>query len=289
MNIVSRPSTIIRSSSLSGYADCPRRGATKLFRKEIEAAGFALREIPNNIGAAVGTGVHAGAALILLEKAATGTLPPESTATDAAVEALREQAAQGITYDRETPALNEAEQQAVRMVGVYRVQIAPAVEPLKVEERMEAQVTPDIVLSGQSDVIAREPGRIRDLKGGKSVGNHGPQIGSYSLLARSNGIDITEGVVDWIPRVPIKKPQPNAQTFRYDIAAAETAAVNVLRHIEGDVATFRAGDQDRGLLPGDPWAFLANPSSKLCSAKWCPAHGTAFCCEATTITEETAS
>jgi hypothetical protein len=285
MNTPTYASVLVRSSSLSGYPDCPRRAATKLFPREIEAAGYTLRSLPSNVGAAVGTGVHAAAALLLKEKAASGNLPPLNVATDAAVEELRNAVNQGVTWDKETPVLNEAELQVARMVQVYRHQIAPMVEPLIVEERLEAQVSPAIVLTGQSDVIAREPGRVRDLKGGKVMGMHAPQIGSYSLLARSNAIDVTDAVVDWIPRVPLKKPQPDAVTYRYDVSIAETAAVNVLRHIESDLATFRNGDMERHLLPGDPWAFVANPSSKLCSAKWCPAHGTDFCREHAAVEE----
>lgn len=285
MNAPTYASILVRSSSLSGYPDCPRRAATKLFQREIEAAGYTLRSLPSNVGAAVGTGVHAAAALLLKEKAANGNLPPLNVATDAAVEELRNAVNQGITWDKETPVLNEAELQVARMVQVYRHQIAPMVDPLIVEERLEAQVSPAIVLTGQSDVIAREPGRVRDLKGGKVMGMHAPQIGSYSLLARSNAIDVTDAVVDWIPRVPLKKPQPDAVTYHYDVSIAETAAVNVLRHIESDLATFRTGDMERHLLPGDPWAFVANPSSKLCSAKWCPAHGTAFCREHAAVEE----
>ncbi len=285
MNAPTYASVLVRSSSLSGYPDCPRRAATKLFPREIEAAGYTLRSLPSNVGAAVGTGVHAAAAMILKEKAANGNLPPLNVATDAAVEELRNAVNQGITWDKETPVLNEAELQVARMVQVYRHQVAPMVDPLIVEERLEAQVSPAIVLTGQSDVIAREPGRVRDLKGGKVMGMHAPQIGSYSLLARSNAIDVTDAVVDWIPRVPLKKPQPDAVTYRYDVSIAETAAVNVLRHIESDLATFRIGDMERHLLPGDPWAFVANPSSKLCSAKWCPAHGTDFCREHAAVEE----
>lgn len=43
---------VIRASSLSGYADCPRRSAARMFRREIIAAGFDLRETPPGIGAA---------------------------------------------------------------------------------------------------------------------------------------------------------------------------------------------------------------------------------------------
>ena len=63
------------------------------------------------------------------------------------------------------------------------------------------------------------------------------------------------------------------------VAQAETAASNILRHIAGDLETFRNGDPVRRILPGDPWAFQANPSSILCSPKYCPAFGTTFCHE----------
>jgi hypothetical protein len=49
--------------------------------------------------------------------------------------------------------------------------------------------------------------------------------------------------------------------------------------IDDHLTLFRQGDPGRYLLPGDPWAFPANPGSKLCSAKWCPAWGTTFCRE----------
>jgi hypothetical protein len=68
-------------------------------------------------------------------------------------------------------------------------------------------------------------------------------------------------------------------SYPHDIGAAEVAAVSVLRHIAADIKVFREGDAERGILPGDPWAFQANPSSILCSAKFCPSHGSNFCVE----------
>jgi hypothetical protein len=278
--------TIIRASSLSGYPDCPRRSAARMFRAEIIAAGHDLRDSPRSIGAAVGTAVHKAASVMLIEKAKTGSLPPLSTCHDAAVETVKAEAADGMLYDRETPALNEAQTQVVRMATVYHHDVAPDIQPLIVEERMEADVAPGVVLSGQSDVIAREPGRVRDLKTGKMLGNHKPQLGAYSLLGRSNGIDVTEAGIDFVQRVPLKKPQPGAVSQVHDVAAAETAATNIIRHIQDDLQTFRRGDPVRGVLPGDPWAFPANPSSMLCSAKWCTAFGTTFCREHQEIEEE---
>src|SRR5271154_6074342 len=80
--------TIIRCSALSGYPDCNRRGAARLFWREITAAGFRLRKTPRGIGAAVGTAVHRAAEFALSEKAHSGVLPPASAATDAARDSL---------------------------------------------------------------------------------------------------------------------------------------------------------------------------------------------------------
>lgn len=281
--------TVIRASSLSGYADCPRRTAARIFRDDVTAAGFTLRENPRGIGAAIGTSVHRAASIMLLEKAKTGDLPPHTETSDAAVETLRDECAPGIMYDSKSGTARtyqEAEQHVLRMSGVYRSQVAPHIQPLIIEERLEAQVTPSLALSGQMDVIAREPGRVRDLKTGAKLGRHKPQIGAYSLLARSNGIDIQEGAVDFIQRSALSKPPKDAVVEKYDIAQVENAAVHVIRHMERDITTFREGDAARGLLPGDPWSFLANPSSMLCSAKWCEAFGSDFCREHAAIKEE---
>ncbi len=271
--------TIIRASSLSGYGDCPRRAAARVFRREVEAAGYPLRELPNGIGAAVGTAVHAAAALTLKARMASGTLAPPGDARDAARDALREAAGEGIVFDRGTPDLPAAEAQALRMADAWRDGIAPGIDPVAVEERLEAEVVPGLVLSGQSDVIAREAGRVRDLKTGARRGHHRPQLGAYSLLARTHGVDVRAAAEYFVARVPLSKPQPAAETHVHDIAGAEVAAMAVLRRIDADLHAFRYGDPDRSLAPGEPWAFLANPSSMLCSDRWCPAHGTRFCRE----------
>ena len=271
--------TIIRASSLSGYADCPRRAAARMFRGEIAQAGYELRREQPGIGAAIGSAVHAGAKLALAEKAETGIVAPLAQCRDVAIEEIRARSADGMNYDQVSPSANDAQQQALRMVQVYHVQVAPKIAPLIVEERLEATVAPGVVLSGQADVVAREPSAVDDLKTGKFLGNHNPQIGAYSLLARSHGIDITSARVDFIPRAAIKKPQPDAERYEHDIAKVENAASNVLRMVQNDLAVFRLGDPKRGVLPGDPWAFAANPASKLCGPKYCVAFGTKFCVE----------
>lgn len=269
----------IRVSALSGYSDCNRRAAANLFRSLIEAMGFHLRSLPSSIGAPVGTAVHAGAEMTLRHKFEHGDVGHENLPIEAAIAALDIEIDKGVMWDRETPERNTAQQQVVRMTRVYRDQVAPSIHPIKVEEQMQAQVMPGLVLTGRGDVTAREPGAVHDTKTGKSRGNHRPQIGGYSLLNRSLGLDINRAFVDFIQRVSLKKPQPDAIIEEIPIALAETAAVNVIRTIHADLRTFTDGDPSRHLLPGDPWAFLPNPSSKICGSKYCVAHGTDFCRE----------
>ena len=166
------------------------------------------------------------------------------------------------------------------MTKAYHRVVAPKVIPIIVEERLEAEVSPGLILSGQPDVVAREPHKVRDLKTGARAGaSHAPQIGGYSLLARTHGFDIAEAAIDFVQRVNPAKPQPDPNSKVIAISQAETAAANIIRHIEGDLRTFREGDEARHILPGDPWAFQANPSSVLCSPKYCPAFSTEFCRE----------
>jgi len=265
-------SAVIRCSTLPNWPDCERRGAAKAFRKDVIAAGFHLAGERQNIGAAVGISVHKGASVTLIEKMQTGQVSPESSALDAAVETIRTEAHAGIIFDDETPNQNHAEKTVVRMVRTYRAYLEPELEPIAVEERLEADAGNGIILSGQSDLVARYKNRrLEDLKGGKWRGHYKPQLGGYSLLVRTHNLPVDEVAERWIKRVPLSKQQPEPQTFIHDQAGAEVAALRTLHRIGEAITAFRES--------GEPWEFLANPNSKLCSAKWCPAHGTNFCRE----------
>lgn len=271
--------TKVRSSALPGYADCARRSAARMFWEEIIAVGFTLNTTPRGIGSSVGTSVHAAAAMMLKEKMTTGSLTPVSACTDLAIDTYRVETLDGVLFDRETPASSVAEAQVRRMVEAYARVIAPQIEPIMVEERLEADTGYGIILTGQSDVLAREEGRLRDLKTGKKQSIHSAQLGAYSLLSKSHGYDVRTACVDFVQRVSAKSDQPDPVVTPYDIAQCETAAVNTLRHIAGDLQTFREGNEALGIMPGDAWAFAANPQSILCSAKFCPAFNSTFCHE----------
>jgi hypothetical protein len=268
--------TTIRVSALAGYPDCPRRAATRLFRHEIKDAGFQLRYLPRGIGALVGSAIHYAASAVLVAKAKTGILPTRAVAIEQGREALRD-GTEGVElqYDAVTHNMPEAISQTTRMSGIYADVVAPTVNPIIADnERLEAEVEQGLVLSGQPDLVCREPWMIRDLKTGvRMPSSFSPQLGGYSLLARSHGYKIEGAAVDFVRRVAVTKPQPVPVTNEAVIAHAETAASAILRQIASDINVFRNGDDTRRIRPGDPWAFMANPASMLCSAKWCSAYG----------------
>jgi hypothetical protein len=259
----------IRASSLSGYADCPRRTAANIFKGEIEEAGYILLSPPLSIGAAVGTAMHAGAAYSMTEKKNTGHIGNNTEAEQIALEVLDLTVEQGITWDKEAENINSAQKQTLSLLKACREHVVPHITPVEVEVRLEAKVSEEFILSGQVD-INEEYGLV-DWKSGKKRRANGPQYGAYSLLARSHGKENKKATEVYIQRVREGKEQPLPKYHIYDVAVAENSAISVLKHIEKDLAAFRES--------GNAREFLANPSSMLCSEKFCPAWGTGFCKE----------
>lgn len=257
---------VVRSSSLPSYADCPRRTAGKLLAKEIAALGITLRETSQGVGAALGSSTHQAAAYSLNSKINDGSLGNAAHAMDLAFELYHEiQKTEGIVYDGATPTYDRAELQLKTLVNCYRKMVAPGIEPIEVEVRLEADIGDGFVLSGQFDV--REIETIRDLKTGAASRAHISQYGSYALLCRVHQRTVDKIVEDYLPR----KKEPEPEYFYYDAEVAVNAARAILKRLKDDVAAFRAS--------GEPTSFIANPQSMLCSDRFCPVWGTAFCRE----------
>lgn len=270
---------IVRCSSLNDYPDCARRSAARLFEVDVVAAGFTLRKTKMGVAAFIGTAVHKGAEVMARDKL-HGHTPSLSTGTDAAVEKLHGQVIEeGCDWDdlSKTPAI--AEKQVQKMVRAYGEGVLPGIQPVHIEERMEAHITPRLILSGQKDQSAREPNALHDTKTGARMRTYTPQIGGYAAIEKAHGRSIEMGIIDFIQRVPVHKEQPTPISTPVPLAQAEAAAWAVAKAMERDITTFRFGDDERGIRIGDPWSFLANPNSPFCSARWCPAHSTPFCVE----------
>lgn len=259
---------VIRPSTTVGWPDCALRTAARAYRDMFVERGYEVRQPITSAGAAVGTAVHAGAAFTLQAKVDTGAPGANEDAEEIAVMSLRDEIRDGANWDDATPRANDGEKQVRRMVAEYRRTVAPKIKPIMVEKRLEADLGDGFLNSGQADSLALEPGSIRDLKTGAER-IHIPQLGDYSLLARANGLEVTRLVEDFIPRVKTSYAQPEAIEISYPVDFAEQVAQHRLRQMMRDLSAFRD--------TGDAMVFPANPSSMLCSPKYCPVHGTSTC------------
>lgn len=271
--------TIIRPSSLTSWGDCPRRAAASLFKREIRDAGFDLNDSLNSIAAGVGTATHAGAAVILMEKMGDASLPSGAltAGVDAAIDSLVAQVRDGVVWDDTTPTKTIAERQIKRMTRAYFQYLAPIIEPIAVEERLEADAGDGFVVSGQSDAIAREPDAVRDLKTGVASRTHAPQLGAYAMLQASHGRIVKSGKTDFIKRVHPDKDQPPPVTTEYPLDDIVQVARHRIERIKRELTEFRRRLDDGDAAP--EWSFDVNPMSMMCTAKFCSAYGTSFCNE----------
>lgn len=246
----------------------------------ILALGWTLNRRRHHIGAAVGSAMHMGAFVALSEKM-KGEEPEPAHAVDAAVGELDRIIANpegdGIAWDQITNTVNDAQKQTIRMTLSLVNRVIPNMEPVAVEERLEAQVTPRLILSGRKDVSVREPKRIADFKSGRRRRQYKAQYGGYSLLDRSHGRTVDEVAEAFAPRVPMKKPQPEPTLVSMPAAEAERVALNTLDEIDESIGHFVDRVDKGGQRPEQ--AFRANPSSMLCGRNFCPAWGSSWCRE----------
>jgi hypothetical protein len=245
-----------------------------MYRSLIADAGFILRENARHIGAAVGTSVHSAATHVLTEKMDGAPEPSMSDVEEVAIVSLRQEVAEGVTYDATRDNLNTSEMQSRRMSKSYALDVAPKIEPTAVEERLEATFG-TLTISGQKDVLARVGKDLRDLKTGAVKRAHPGQYGAYALLESAHGNEVEKIVEDFIPRVRKTVPQPPPLEIESDRASCEAHAIATLQDIETSLQEFLKRLYGGGDAPEQ--AFRANPSSMLCGDKFCEAWGTKFC------------
>lgn len=260
----------IRCSTLPDYTDCARRAAVKLFKNDIKAAGFELRQTRTGAAAAVGTGFHKAAETLLRHKMETGELASLADATKTGIKAFNDATPDGPEWDAKTPDVATAGAQIILLTSAF-YPVAQAINPVALEVELTADAGDGYELTGHIDLIAQvETGvSVDDFKTGKPGRPYHAQLGGYSLLARSHGYQVVNAGIYNIPRGPIKKPQVAPDYQSYDVDITERTAAAVLERIKLDHAAFKQS--------GNEYVFSANPSSMLCSERYCPAWGTNFC------------
>lgn len=265
--------TIIRASSLSGYPDCPRRWAARHMKPALDMQGYRTNVLPTSIGAAVGSATHSTITHDLEARMNTGAPSNWTEAQDVGeAELLARIQNEGAFWDDVTPDLSDAKKTVRRLARIYRDVVAPTVKAVAVERRLLARHSTGLILSGQQDVVVDDEQSLlglRDIKTGKRRGANFGQYGCYSRLLRSHGQPVTSIHEDYLARVKLDQDQPAPVTIPYDIRICERQMESTVARIAKDISAFRA--------TGDPETFTANPSSALCSAKFCQAWGTTWC------------
>ncbi|MDO8421140.1 MAG: PD-(D/E)XK nuclease family protein [Parvibaculum sp.] len=257
---------IIRVSDLPSVADCSRRWMSRSRPAEVKAAGFDLREMSSSIGAAIGTGTHAGLENAFRSKMEARVIEVESF-RECAAESIMESIKDGVIWDDATTNVDAAITQATRQARIIWDYFGDVIEPVAIEERLSADIGDGFILRGHIDV--REAARVVDFKTGTVQRANQPQYGGYSLVARSNGHTVDAVAEIYSKRVGVTRDQPAPTLTEYDIAESEIAAQEIYTRMKADILAFRER--------GDPWVFLPNPNSMNCSENYCPAWGTSFC------------
>ena len=262
------PPVEIHPSSLTSFMDCQRRTSARILDKDIADAGYDLRQMRPAIGAVTGTATHAGIAEMHHRRMRSGDPDDWSidTAIDCGMSEVDKFVQYGVVWDATTTDLNSAQKQVSRQLKVYAQCYGDAI-PDAVEESLVAVISPDAVLCGTVD--QRVGTSIRDTKTGTRRRANGVQYGAYSLLQRAHGVEIDELIEEYLPRTSLKKPQLPVSVIKHNVAEAERAAREIIDRMLSAIMRFKT--------TANPWEFLPNPMSQMCTERYCPAHGTAFC------------
>ena len=253
----------IRASSLAELLDCPARWEAKHLQ--------GLR-LPRTGAAWLGTALHASTAAFDRARLEGDPVTADDTA-GVLVDALH-RPEEEVVWDELTP--RQAEPIALRLHTRYCTDVAPARGYVGVEvpcEALDVEVPEHGVtlrLTGTTDRIRRLPdGRhgICDLKSGRrAVGSdgraatkgHGPQLGVYELLAEhALGLPM-EAPAEIIGL----QTTATARVGTGEVPGARAALVG---------ADGRPGMLEHAALILRHGLFHGNPSSRLCSERYCPA------------------
>jgi len=260
----------VRASSLSSYADCPRRWMARQSHQLVQDAGYALNSIGRHIGAATGQATHQGSLSGLRARLKTGTFDPEAM-DDVAISTLREETEGQVIWDDRSPNINTAEKQVIRQVHVFRDSVLPDDESEWIEPEWKGMHHTGLEVTGHPDLVKYD--LLSDVKTGIESDN-AAQYGCYVMLSwnapEKPQLDHIHEL--FIPRTKITAPAPELDVIKYDLEGCVAIADATLTKIARALGEFEKEGRN---------AFLANTRSMLCSNTFCAAWGTSFCPEST--------
>jgi len=247
----------IRPSGVSSFMSCPKKYAAHNFMGYKGWGSFATVR---------GTGVHSGAEQIWTESIKAGSkIINKTQAQDAAVQSVeRAFEDEDIRLDDTdfTQTKDNAKDAAASGVASY-CDLAQDIEvPLLVEHFMEFDLGDNIILKGTADFIGSD-GRIEDIKTSSkkaTTSMYTAQLSVYARLAELNDIkvDMENSRIQNIAYLK-DKVQGHLLPFKLN----HTLSSYLVNTLKDRSILVRQNPYELDLL------FPANPSSYLCSSKYC--------------------
>lgn len=243
----------IRPSSIDTFLQCPQQWKRVFIDGETSIPGAR---------AAIGTAIHKAAEIIWTDAMQTRKKDANlSAATDAAMEAFKEEEQKGLQYDKDENR-GTASVEIVKGTEAFVDDIVPyASIPTGVEKRYTVEIPNHPIveaISGTVDYIANDV--IADIKTSKrkpTVANYKTQQSVYKILANKNGANVKYNQIHGV----VLKKAPEGTILEADIDEVQAkATVNTL------LETLEIYHEDR-INPDI--LFRGNPKYYLCSPKYC--------------------
>lgn len=270
MEATKEPEIIIRASSLSDYANCPRKASAKLFREQIEDKGFKLRKRPPHISASLGVAAHAAFAQLLRDKRDRKFNVPIADTIAYGINEFDKEVAGGFETDDTTPNKDTAYKQIQTAIRLYAIRILPKIEPKFIEKLVRYDLGDGFILEGHLDAYDYAD-FLHDTKTGGNDSNYFYQVGAYVLGLEAEGENVKGAQIDWLKRTPLNAKngpaEPKVET--YDPMDAAKGAFALAHRFKRDLQLF--------LKTGNEWSFYAHPCPMLCKEKYCDAHTSNYC------------
>lgn len=296
----------IGGSIVPSVQDCERRAAAQMYKLDLLALGFDDLGVGRSSPALrVGKAVHAAVEIGLHEKLGSTSVaigreqygdtlrtvplndgvPIDIKMTDLAGDILEENFDEDVDVDEEERPSAKCRcgcngepvwhfGNLVEKMIPPAVQLVNSIEPAQVEPEIivEPEWIPGWQIKAHPDVIDTS-NVIHDVKTGKNYevpDTYQAQLGTYVIaFPEAEGIQI-----DYMKKPGTTQEAPPPISKRYPMQAAAAQAEDQITRFVTATEEFMDPTSAWHL---DPRVFRANPSSMMCSKKFCPAFGTSFC------------
>ena len=218
----------IRASMTSGYNDCRRRAVARQWRRKFEKLGYEFRQTQPSVGSATGTACHTGIRSLYNDKWHRRTINLDD-AVEQAIVGFHAEIDSGVEWDETSQNANVAETQIRQQVRAYLHGPVKTEMPLTVidengspapalELKLEAKAAEGWLITGHIDLVTVACA-VRDYKTGAVDRSYHEQLGTYSLLVRSNKIltGTTELYKDYVKRCRKTKSQEPTVSTKYPV------------------------------------------------------------------------